>query len=70
LVRARVLERYEHCPDEIVVVPAFNPLLTGTPVNGRKGAYLGPVFRNRLVDESSMSAYLLDGTNLGTPPKV
>lgn len=70
LVRARVLERYEHCPDEIVVVPAFNPLLTGTPINGRKGAYLGPVFRNRLVDESSMSAYLLDGTNLGTPPKV
>jgi len=70
LVRDRVLERYEHCPDEVVVVPAFNPLLTGTPINGRKGAYLGPVFRNRLVDESSMSAYLLDGTNLGTPPKV
>lgn len=70
LQRARVLERYEHCPDEVVVVPAFNPLLTGTPINGKKGACLGPLFRNRLVDESSMFAYLLDGTNLGTPPKV
>lgn len=64
----RVLDRYDHCPDEMVVVPAFNPLLTGTPINGRRGAYLGPLFRNKLVDEKRLSAYLLDGTNLGTPP--
>jgi len=63
-----VLERYEHCPEELVVVPAFNPLLTGTPVNGRRGAYLGPIFRNRLVDQKSMEVYLLDGSNLGHMP--
>ena len=70
LDRRRVLERYEHSPDEVTVVPAFNPLLTGTPINGRRGAYLGPLFRNKLVDEGSLRAYLLDGTNLGNPPRV
>lgn len=70
LDRGRVLERYDRCPDEVVVVPAFNPLLTGTPINGRKSAYLGPLFRNRLVDESRLTAYLLDGTNLGNPPRA
>jgi hypothetical protein len=68
--RTRTLERYGHCPEEVVVVPAFNPLLTGTPINGRKGAYLGPLFRNGLIDERVLSAYLLDGTNLGVPPKA
>jgi len=51
-----------------VVVPAFNPLLTGTPVNGKRGTYLGPLFRNKLVDQSSLSVYLLDGSNLGHMP--
>jgi putative SbcD/Mre11-related phosphoesterase len=69
-VRARmnesaVLERYRSCPKELVVVPAFNPLLTGTPVNSSRGAMMGPLFRNGLVDGRSMRLYLLDGTNLG-----
>ncbi len=72
-VRARmrrgvVKEHYEHCPKGLVVVSAFNPLLVGTPVNGSRGGPLGPLFRNGLVDERSMSVYLLDGTNLGKPP--
>ncbi|MGQ9588503.1 MAG: metallophosphoesterase [Thermoplasmata archaeon] len=62
-----VLERYETCPGELVVVPAFNPLLTGTPVNSPSAAMLGPMFRNDLVRRRSLSAYLLDGTNLGFP---
>lgn len=62
-----VLERYEICPEELVVVPAFNPLLTGTPINSPSAAMLGPMFRNNLVDQKSLSAYLLDGTNLGLP---
>ncbi len=65
-----VSERYGHCPDEVVVVPAFNPLLIGTPINGGRGGPLGPIFRNGLVDEKRVSAYLLDGTNLGRPPMV
>lgn len=69
-VRARfekktVAERYGHCPKEIVVVPAFNPLLTGTPLNSRRQPMIGPLFRNAFVDLDSLTYYLLDGTNLG-----
>jgi metallophosphoesterase superfamily enzyme len=63
-----VLERYPSCPRELIVMPAFNPLLTGTPVNRASNARLGPIFRNGLVDEGSLRIYLLDGTNLGAPP--
>jgi hypothetical protein len=63
--KAMVLRRYGHCPNELVVVPAFNPLLTGTPINAGTGAKLGPIFRNGLVDEKGLAIYLLDGTNLG-----
>jgi len=71
-VRARlnehlVLERYDHCPKELVIVPAFNPLLTGSPVNSSRGSMIGPFFRNGLIDSGSIRVYLLDGTNLGHP---
>ncbi len=62
-----VLERYETCPSEMFIVPAFNPLLTGTPINRASGTRLGPLFRNRLVNESTLKTYLMDGTNLGFP---
>jgi hypothetical protein len=67
--RKQVLERYPSCPNELIVVPAFNPLLTGTPVNRASSARLGPVFRNALVDEEGLVVYLLDGSNLGPPPR-
>jgi hypothetical protein len=70
LVKSRVSERYPSCPRSIVMVPAFNPLLTGTPVNSGAGAMLGPFFRNGLVRASSMRVHLLDGAYLGRPPKV
>ncbi len=74
-VRARIskdkaAERYESCPEELIVLPAFNPLLTGTPVNRATGMMLGPVFRNQLVDPGSVRAYLLNGTDLGSPVEV
>jgi len=62
-----VAEKYDACPKELVVVPAFNPLLTGTPINSKAGSYMGPLFRNNLVDENSLTAFLLDGTDLGHP---
>jgi len=62
-----VLEKYDMCPGELIVVPAFNPLLTGTPINRAAGSRLGPLFRNNLVKESTLRTYLLDGTNLGLP---
>lgn len=70
LKKKAILERYRSCPSELVVVPAFSPLLTGTPVNSTAGSKMGPLFRNDLVDPKSMSVYLLDGTNLGLPAKV
>lgn len=67
LRRKKVKERYGVCPSGVVVVPAFNPLLTGTPVNIQGGTMLGPLFRNDLVDRSTYRVYLLDGTNIGRP---
>ncbi len=67
LNRDTVMDRYKRCPAELVVLPAFNPLLTGTPVNTTGGSKLGPIFKNELVDRTSYRVYLLDGTNLGTP---
>jgi len=65
LDKEAVSERYSQCPKELVIVPAFNPLLTGTPVNSASRSMIGPVLRNKLVDLDSIRVYLLDGTNLG-----
>lgn len=70
LKKAKALERYDSCPKELVIVPAFNPLLTGTPVNTATGTTFGPLFRNELVNRRSMRVYLLDGSNLGYPKRV
>jgi len=67
--KKKVAERYDACPKELVVVPAFNPLITGSPINSPGGGRLGPLLRNQLVNERSISAYLLNGTNLGRPPR-
>lgn len=64
-----VRERFDSCPDELIIVPAFNPLLTGTPVNAGAGSRIGPFFRNGLVDEERIQVFLLDGANLGHPLK-
>ncbi|OGS44822.1 MAG: hypothetical protein A3K76_06725 [Euryarchaeota archaeon RBG_13_57_23] len=70
LSKDKAAERYDSCPRELIVVPAFNPLLTGTPINRRSGMMLGPVFRNQLVDPASIRAHLLNGTDLGFPAKA
>jgi len=67
LKEGEVRKRYGSCPAELVVVPAFNPLLTGTPVNSGAGPRIGPLFRNGLVDERRIQVFLLDGVNLGHP---
>lgn len=66
----RVKERYRTCPEQLVIVPAFNPLLTGTPVNADQGSILGPLFKNDFVDISSMKAHLLDGTYIDQPARL
>ena len=68
--KEKASERYGSCPDEMVVMPAFNPLITGTPVNAPGGGKLGPLLRNGFADDDSMTVYLLDGTNLGRPVPI
>jgi uncharacterized protein len=57
---------------ELFVMPSFNDLLGGKPVNeavsnGELGneALIGPVLRSKAVDVANSEIYLLDGTYLG-----
>jgi putative SbcD/Mre11-related phosphoesterase len=46
---------------EVIVMPAFNDLIYGTPINSGK-KLLGPLFNQ--IDLKEADAYLLDGTQL------
>ncbi len=50
----------------LVVMPAFNNLITGIPVNKGRDRLPGPILAQDGVDIASFEAYLLDGTHLGT----
>jgi putative SbcD/Mre11-related phosphoesterase len=63
----KILKRYkvEKIP-EFIVMPAFNPLITGMPFNrDSKKELLGPYFSSGIIDVESAHVYLLDGTDLG-----
>lgn len=50
----------------LIVLPAFNPLLGGSPVNRAPPEdYLGPIFTSGGVDMGRAEIFLLDGTPLG-----
>ncbi len=57
--------RYTTLPDSFIVVPAFNRLLGGSPINIIGDQLLGPVLNSDLVDLDSAHIYLLDGLDLG-----
>ncbi len=57
--------RYPKLPEEAVVVPAFNELCGGMPVNDVRARFLGPLFRKGLLATEEASLHLLDGTHLG-----
>lgn len=62
-------ERYPDLPAEarLVLVPAFNTLLGGSPLNDPAGdPGLGPVLENGLVDVDGARVWTLDGLELGT----
>jgi hypothetical protein len=67
----RALERYPKIADnndndpEVIIMPAFNDIGSGTPVNASKPEFLGPLLKNHYVDFESAHVYLLDGTDLG-----
>ena len=51
---------------EIIIIPAFNDLISGSPFNTTsKRKLLGPFFNKGVVDIKNSKAYLLDGTFLG-----
>ena len=52
---------------EVIIMPAFNRLLGGTPVNVKRKSdeYLGPLLKNDFIDMDSAEIYLLNGTFLG-----
>lgn len=62
----RAHPRYARLPKEAVVVPSFNELCGGMPVNDVRARFLGPVFDGGLVNAAAARIHLLDGTNLGT----
>jgi putative SbcD/Mre11-related phosphoesterase len=52
---------------EFIVIPAFNPLISGTAFNqSSKKGQLGPYFRSGIINLEEAHAYLLDGTDLGS----
>ena len=69
-LRARFISKetkkhYKAPYPELVVMPAFNDLRAGQPVNLSRSRLLGPLFRNGLVDVLAARVYLTDGTFLG-----
>ncbi len=58
-------KRYAKIPREAIVVPAFNELCGGMPVNDVRARFLGPLFREGLLGVDRASLHLLDGTHLG-----
>lgn len=61
-------EEYRFAADapELIVMPMFNDLLGGLPVNSEPPeSLLGPLFRGGIVNMDEFDAYLLDGSYLG-----
>jgi putative SbcD/Mre11-related phosphoesterase len=61
-------ERYgvEIGEPQMIIMPTFNDLMGGLPVNHETPrSLLGPLFRSETVDVEDFDVYLLDGTYLG-----
>jgi hypothetical protein len=50
---------------EIIIFPAFHPLIKGTAFNNPISKFLGPLFDNECIELADAEAYLTDGTHLG-----
>jgi len=54
-----------HAP-KLIIMPAFNEILGGLPINLEKPSeLLGPILRSKAVNIDNAEAYLIDGTFLG-----
>jgi len=50
---------------EIIIFPAFHPLIKGTAFNDPQSKFLGPLFTTESIEFDEATAYLTDGTHLG-----
>jgi len=51
---------------EVIIMPPFNRLLGGVPVNVKEGdKLLGPLLKNDFIDMNNAELYFLDGSHLG-----
>lgn len=57
--------RYLELPEELIVVPALNRSMGGSPVNLQGRKLLGPLLQSELVDLDNAQVHLLDGIFLG-----
>src|SRR5207247_9567664 len=53
-------KRYPKLPKEAIVVPSFNDLCGGMPVNDVRARFIGPLFAEALVRIADASVHLLD----------
>lgn len=52
-------------PDEMIMIPSFNRLLGGSPVNTAEDGFLGPLMNSGMVNIDEARIFLLDGICLG-----
>jgi len=55
---------------KLVVMPAFNSLLSGKPVNSEDRGLLGPILEAEAFDPGEAEVYLLDGTFIGRAAEI
>ena len=56
---------YPSLPESFIVIPAFNRMLGGSPMNSAGTEPIGPILGSGLVDFDGSRFYLLDGVDLG-----
>lgn len=59
-------EKYLTLPKTFIVIPAFNRMLGGSPINVRNESLLGPILNSDIVDLDNAHIFLMDGIDLGT----
>jgi metallophosphoesterase superfamily enzyme len=50
---------------KLIIMPAFNDILGGLPLNRLGTSRMGPILRSGSLDTANSEVYLLDGTFLG-----
>ena len=65
LVSELVVDRYGEVDPEVILMPPFNELLSGTPLNKPGYTGLGPILIRGIVDLPNAEVYLVDGIHLG-----